>query len=126
MWHSRLFYLLELKPIDAHGSNVRYVVYLDSMGFSEVLKQITADELHGVVDANIDAIKGEQPETDHLAGYLGKEYPEFVKFAHETVSRYFASEEEIPEGLGELITMNTAITLAALCRAVETRELPQL
>lgn len=96
------------------------------MGLSEILKQITADELHSVIDANIDAIEDRQPDTDHLAGYLGKEYPEFLRFAHETVSRYFAPDVETPQGLAELITMNTAITLAALCRAVETRELPQL
>jgi hypothetical protein len=99
---------------------------LYKMSTSETLKQITADQLNMVIDADLSAFEAGTDDTKHLVTWLAEEYPEFIQFAHDCVSRYFEDPSvESPE-LVHLITMNTAITLGALCRAVEARELPSI
>ena len=95
------------------------------MSASEMLKAITADQLNEVIDADLSAHDAQTADAEHIVGWLSREYPEFVQFALDCVSRYFVdSSTEDPE-LVHLIVMNTAITLGALCRVVESHELPK-
>lgn len=93
------------------------------MSAGEILKAITADQLNEVIDADLSAHAAQTADAEHIVSWLGREYPEFVQFALGCVSRYFEDPTTADPELANLIAMNTAITLGALCRAVEAREL---
>lgn len=96
------------------------------MEVPEILKSITSDELNRVIDADLSAHDSQTSDAEHIVVWLGREYPEFMQFAHDCVGRYFEGGLDDDNELAQLITMNTAITLGALCRAVEARRLPTI
>lgn len=89
----------------------------------ELLKTITADQLHEVIDADLSAHETGSEDATHVTEWLAKEYPEFLQFAYDCVSRYFEHPPAKDDPAANLIVMNTAITLGAICRAVEAKQL---
>lgn len=98
----------------------------------EALKQITADQLNDVIDADLSAFETGTEDATHVVTWLAQNYPELFQFAQDCVSRYFEEtpedddqpgDLEVDDELAHLIAMNTAITLGVLCRALEAQQL---
>lgn len=93
------------------------------MSLEETIKSITAEQLNNAINANISAFEQNPQSNEHLYGWLRRTYPEFAAFAETAPQSLFEDPAEIQPELIDLIVTSTAITLGALCRVIETRDL---
>lgn len=93
------------------------------MSFGDTLRSITADQLRAVVNANVSAHETGASDSVRLATSLINDYPELADFARTAADALFTDGADIDPDLRILLIANTTITLGALCRVVESKEL---